>query len=126
MQGAGKPTRRQATPSRGCARRIPTCERAGFGRLGRILKLTGNRPPWLAEVRFAGPVWNSAISSCSLAVWIFRWPQPSVTVGMPWAVSQLASRPPLVTANSAVRSSASIAAAAAATHGSSRLKRNDS
>ena len=44
--------------------------------------------------------WNSAISSCSRAVWIFRWPQPSVTVGMPWAVSQLASRPPLVTANS--------------------------
>ena len=44
--------------------------------------------------------WNSAISSCSPVVWIFRWPQPSVTVGMPWAVSQLASSPPLVMANS--------------------------
>ena len=40
------------------------------------------------------------MSSSSCAVWIFRWPQPSVTVGMPWAVSQLASRPPLVTASS--------------------------
>jgi hypothetical protein len=50
----------------------------------------------------------------------------SVTVGMPLCVSQLASRPPLAIAYSDSSPSAAIAAAAAATLGSSRLRRKDS
>ena len=39
---------------------------------------------------------KAARSSISLVMWTFICPQPSVTVGMPWALSQLASRPPLL------------------------------
>ena len=39
------------------------------------------------------------MSSCSLVVWTSIRPQPKVTVGTPWAVIQLASRPPLLTAH---------------------------
>ena len=53
-------------------------------------------------------------------------PQPSVTVGMPRADIQLASRPPLEIARMGWPPRARMAASAAGTEGSSSPRRNDS
>ena len=52
------------------------------------------------------------MSRLSSTVCAFSWPQPSVTVGNPLAVSQLASRPPLVSRTPGVRPTAAMARSA--------------